>query len=96
MVLRIFMITTSCIMFFISKDKEGPELVTIPATTFYSCSGCKFYEYGMIKSGMHPIYRHNCNHSKGPAGVFDPGNLFNDHTPPWCPFLFAQTHPNVS
>lgn len=84
-------------MFFTNKDKEGPELVTIPATTYYSCRYCKFYEHGMIKSGMHPLFRDNCSHEKAPVSagmVFGVGNLMEDNTPDWCPF--KQLTSNIS
>ena len=86
-------------MFSINKGKEGPELVTIPATTFYSCSGCRFYNYDLIKSGMNPIYRRSCGHETAPisSGVmFGEGNLpFDNKTPEWCPFIKQEVKTNL-
>ena len=71
---------------------EGFEEITIPAITYKSYRKCKFYEHNMIKSGWNPIYSHNCTHSnikniKHPNIIFGEGNLENDKTPEWCPYI---------
>lgn len=82
-------------MFSVNNHREGPQEVTIPASTYNSCRGCKFYDYGMIKSGMHPLYRSVCTHTQAPpcSGImFGIGNLFDDNTPEWCPYLKVNSN----
>lgn len=48
------------------KEQEGPYLGLNPATYFTTCSGCKYHEQTLCKSGNNPIYRHDCNHEIAP------------------------------
>ena len=75
------------------KDQLGPQTVDVPAHSYQTCSGCKFFDHHMVKSGKHPIYTNQCTHddvqAEHPGGLFR-GNLpgFHNHpTPDWCPFL---------
>ena len=77
--------------------KEGPTEVPehkIVVKGYITCSGCKYYNMHMLKSGNHPIYGHGCTHPEVQSGNFAMfrGNLEEDydgivHTPEWCPFL---------
>jgi hypothetical protein len=69
---------------------EGPLIKTIPEQNYLSCSYCDHYHFKMMKSGFIPIYAHTCEH---PELEFTHkflgfrGNLNDDKTPDWCPFL---------
>lgn len=79
-----------------NTEQLGPEKRHVPVREFYSCSGCKFYSHRLVKSGMDPIYRNDCEH---PRIKYDKdisyhgslsmeGNLGKaEQTPNWCPFL---------
>lgn len=76
------------------KEQEGPIETIIPETKILSCGRCKYHLHSMVKSGMNPIYKDNCNHPDLEQNLsFLQGNL-NKHflhniveTPNWCPFL---------
>jgi len=76
------------------SERIGPETRKIPAEEYKSCRGCIFYETTLIKSGLNPLYAHNCNNLglKTLDAFFDykatfgRGNLKQeDKTPDWCP-----------
>lgn len=75
---------------------EGPTLVK--PKPYYSCSGCKYFEQTMVRTGGlkgTPLYTKECYHpswenppyrpltNKGLRGV----PFGNNTTPSWCPFL---------
>jgi hypothetical protein len=72
-----------------NKDIElndGPQLMIIPEKRYYSCWGCKYYNFKMMQSGLHPIYRDSCK--------LLPEHIYSDinqsETPDNCPFLTQQ------
>lgn len=76
------------------KEQEGPKEEVVPEQRYMSCSGCKFLDHHMTRSGMDPIYANNCKHPKLPldhqvSSLSMHGNLPNRrgqiHTPEWCP-----------
>jgi len=81
--------------------REGPREVIIPEIKYLSCSGCKYLEHRMAKSGHDPIYVDNCIHPESEkSGTFFRGNLNRGiiingiDTPEWCPFLKNKTEKN--
>jgi hypothetical protein len=72
-------------------EQVGPKTEHIPAKTYQSCSGCKFYDYHMMRSGKNPLYALDCRHpeiqeQKKYDGMFGIGNLgSNREAPDWCP-----------
>lgn len=75
------------------ERQEGPR--KFQAYGYQSCMGCCYHDQGMIKSGLHPIYWHYCNHPSNPPEMMR-GNIFEDKgrfigeghaTPSWCPVL---------
>lgn len=79
-------------------QNEGFTIITIPEQRFKSCSGCKFLERKMIRSGRDPVYANNCEHPQNYNRIyrFSGGNLTETEkgyvlTPDWCPFLKKQT-----
>lgn len=77
-------------------DNEGPTVVTIPPQPerkYNTCSGCKWYDYHMTKSGRDPIYAKNCRHPTTISDLSKFGDLFRGNlyeckeTPDWCPYL---------
>lgn len=80
---------------------DGPQKVNIPQQSFTSCSGCKFLDHRLVKSGRDPIYRNDCVHPEnGQSKAFKlsfTGNLHENSigiivTPDWCPFLKSKTN----
>lgn len=75
---------------------SGPTKVVIPEQRFLSCRECDFYNYTMLKSGLSPIYGHFCSNPDIPEDKkrLSPlnwnGNLMDDKTPEWCPFLIKK------
>ncbi len=74
------------------SEQIGPRSLTIPQRQYQSCSGCKFYDYHMIRSGRDPIYARDCRHPNVPTehkfNSWMRGNLGdNSDTPDWCPVL---------
>lgn len=78
------------------RNNEGPQKITIPQQGFTTCSGCKFYDKQMVRSGRDPAYRHNCTHPENGqdkkfklsfTGNLEENNLGIVETPNWCPFL---------
>ncbi len=74
-------------------EQLGPRTVEVPAHSYRTCSGCKFFNHRMVHSGQRPLYTNSCTHedvmSERPGSLFH-GNLpgFPNHpTPDWCPFL---------
>jgi len=78
----------------IFRDTVGPREIIIPEQRYKSCSGCKYYEYKLLKSGMDPVYHSVCNHPEiaekniGAKRISDYKNPVE--TPEWCPFLQIQ------
>lgn len=72
-------------------DREGPVEKHIPARRHYTCSGCKYFNQRLVRSGLDPLYRHDCEHTEAeekPMKLSFSGNLPGDGvTPKWCPFL---------
>lgn len=71
-------------------EKEGPTIQNIPARSYLSCSGCKFYDHHMVRSGQEPIYANDCTHPNVPKEhkftSWMRGNLGDSkETPEWCP-----------
>jgi len=67
-------------------DIIGPTIKVIPAHSYLSCFGCKFFWREMIKSGKDPLYQSTCSHPRLDEMISFDGNLPNgDHTPNWCP-----------
>jgi hypothetical protein len=69
---------------------NGPLNKTIPEQKYLSCSYCTHYSHQMMKSGFNPIFAHICNHPDLDAihrFTGFRGNLNEDRTPDWCPFL---------
>jgi hypothetical protein len=77
------------------NNNEGPHEVIIPSTRFTSCSGCKYFNRRLVKSGRNPIYASNCEHPEireevkrfGFEGNLQENNLGIVETPNWCPYL---------
>lgn len=68
---------------------EGPTKLQF---SYQSCSGCKWHEQKMMKSGRDPEYWHYCQHPDTKFRDFiiqgEPDGCYigkDDHTPPWCP-----------
>lgn len=72
---------------------KGPTQIVIPEQKYLSCQGCEFFSYMMLKSGFNPIYAHFCENPDIPKPIIrmsplpKTGNLVDDKTPEWCPFL---------
>lgn len=75
---------------------EGPRQVIIPEQRFLSCRECNFYNHTMLKSGFNPVYGHFCSNQNIPeehkrlSMLNWYGNLMDDKTPEWCPFLIKK------
>ena len=77
-------------------NNNGPRKIKIPSQKYTSCSGCKFHDQQLVRSGRDPIYKHDCTHpdsghKKGFKLSFI-GNLEENEvgivvTPDWCPIL---------
>jgi len=68
---------------------EGPTKLFFPAREELHCSGCKYYDYHLVKSGHHPVYAKHCTHPTVEQSMWCfEGNLPKDGiTPEWCPYL---------
>lgn len=83
-------------------DKEGPSELVIPEQRFLSCGMCKYHANTLVKSGMNPVRKDNCNHPDSESsGGFYYGNLQRNpfgviETPSWCPFLKQKDNETVS
>lgn len=72
------------------NEHEGPTTWT---HSRQSCMGCKWHEQAMMKSGLHPIYNHYCEHplstgvSEKERGTKGKWIGQSDATPTWCPVL---------
>jgi hypothetical protein len=71
---------------------EGPRKVVIPRQEYLSCSGCKYYDHHMLRSGMHPIYESVCIHPATFTSIPRqlPDMVRDAETPDWCPFRLVQ------
>lgn len=78
------------------NNNDGPQPISIPEESFQSCSGCKYFEQHMVRSGRNPDYSYHCMHpdikkEKGSLADYFNGNLQKDFrgwvkTPDWCPY----------
>ena len=72
-------------------NREGPLKIKIPMTFKFDCLGCKYHDMRMVRSGLDPVYRHDCTHPeapKSPMKLSFTGNIGKTtDTPDWCPFL---------
>jgi hypothetical protein len=81
----------------IYKNKRiGPQITIIPEQKYYSCWGCKYYDYFMLRSGLNPLYIHNCKKMNIEGNELDDDNvkyntspylLDDGKTPPICPYI---------
>ena len=83
----------------LNEHNEGPKQIVIPEQKFLSCSKCKYFERKLMKSGKHPHFRINCNHTDAQLPGLFCGNLTENtvgvvETPNWCPFLKNQSTVN--
>lgn len=76
-------------------NNEGPQSVKIPEQNVVTCSGCKYHDHKLVRSGRDPVYRDDCVHPEnGQDKAFKlsfTGNLKKNMTgfiitPDWCPF----------
>lgn len=73
------------------KEQEGPRIGLISPRYYKTCSGCKYPEHNLWKSGLYPIYTDKCVHESAPkGGLIDFNDLDNHDGYPepgdWCPF----------
>lgn len=79
-------------------NKIGPTLHIIPEQRVYSCFGCKYHDFKMIRSGLNPMYDTNCLKMDLEGNILSddektviPYILDNDSkTPPICPYLKSE------
>lgn len=77
-----------------TNNREGSQEIVFPLVKFQTCSGCKWFESQLVKSGHRPMYKRKCKHSKA-INILTThfiGNLNAQEnelgliiTPQWCP-----------
>lgn len=81
-------------------DQEGPIIGIRQATTYKSCSGCKYHEHRLWRSGRDPEYIDICIHETAPKNKYshllisnletEDGNVIPGE---WCPFEPVNKNP---
>lgn len=76
--------------------REGPYEQIIPEQRQITCSGCKWLNNVLIKSGKDPIRSYNCTHKDAISkhlGNLEQNILTGEITPgSWCPFEISQNY----
>jgi len=78
------------------NKRIGPQLTVIPEQKHYTCWGCKYYKYQMIRSGFNPLINHECKKMNLLGDVLEDNKveynvsayvLDEGKTPNKCPYL---------
>lgn len=74
-------------------NQEGPINGIRPVEFYKTCTGCKYHEHNLWRSGTDPIYTDKCTHESAPNHKKDFlsfNDLDNQNGYPepgeWCPF----------
>jgi hypothetical protein len=82
------------------ESKIGPTLQIIPEQRIYSCFGCKYHEYRILRTGLNPVFDTNCLKMNIYGEVLEDKDISsnvgpfildnNSKTPSQCPYIKTE------